>query len=132
MAYNKAKAKHIRLGARGERLAARLLRGKNYSILCRNFKVRSGEIDLVARDGDTLVFVEVKTRRHTTRSRPAEGLSAKQKRRIYNAAQSYLRSIDNPDIVFRFDLIELILSPWGPKEVRHWENNFSRPAAYGV
>ena len=71
MSYFSAKSKHLRLGAKGEKLAARLLRDKNYSILCRNYKVKSGEIDLVARDGENMVFIEVKTRRATTRSRPA-------------------------------------------------------------
>ncbi|MDD5697773.1 MAG: YraN family protein [Victivallaceae bacterium] len=128
MSYLAAKAAHLRLGLRGEKLAAKLLRAKNYVILCRNYQVRSGEIDLVARDGGNLVFVEIKTRRATTRSRPAEGLSARQKKRIYHAAQSYLRRIGNPAAVYRFDLIEIILSRFGIREIRHWENNFSKPA----
>jgi putative endonuclease len=131
MSYFSAKAKHLQLGDRGEKIATRLLRSKNYDILCQNYKVKSGEIDLVARDGKDLVFVEVKTRRATTRSRPAEGLSTKQKKRIYRAAQSYLRQIDNPNIIYRFDLIELILTRFGIREIRHWESNFSKPASYG-
>lgn len=130
MSYFSAKSRHLRLGDKGEKIAARLLRDKNYSILCHNFKVKSGEIDLVARDGENLVFIEVKTRRATTRSRPAEGLSSKQKKRIYHAAQSYLRQIDNPNIIYRFDLIEIILSRFKIHEIRHWENNFSKPASY--
>ena len=130
MSYLSAKSKHLRLGARGEKIASKLLRHKNYSILCSNYKVKSGEIDLVARDGENLVFVEVKTRRATTRSRPAEGLSAKQKKRIYHAAQNYLRQIDNPNVIYRFDLIEIILSRFKIHEIRHWENNFSKPATY--
>lgn len=130
MSYLAAKAEHLRLGARGEKLAEKLLRGKHYAILCRNYKVKSGEIDLVARDGETLVFIEVKTRRATTRSRPAEGLSARQKKRIYHAAQSYLHQINDPGIIYRFDLIEIVLSGFGIRELRHWENNFSKPAGY--
>jgi putative endonuclease len=125
MTYLSAKARHIRLGARGERIAEKLLRTKNYRILCRNYKVKSGEIDLVARDGENLVFIEVKTRRNTTRSRPAEGLSAKQKRRIHRAAQNYLRSIGEPEVIYRFDLIEIVLSRFAIHEIRHWENNFT-------
>ena len=131
MSYFSAKSRHLRLGNRGEKIASRLLRNKNYTILCRNFKVKSGEIDLVARDGGNLVFIEVKTRRSTTRSRPAEGLSSKQRKRIYNAAQNYLRRIDNPDVIYRFDLIEIVLSRFKIHEIRHWENNFTRPASYG-
>jgi putative endonuclease len=130
MSYFSAKSRHLRLGSKGENIAARLLRSKNYTILCRNFKVKSGEIDLVARDGENLVFIEVKTRRATTRSRPAEGLSSRQKKRIYHAAQNYLRQIDNPNLIYRFDLIEIILSRFKIHEIRHWEDNFSKPAAY--
>ncbi|MDD5727500.1 MAG: YraN family protein [Victivallales bacterium] len=134
MNYFAAKARHLRLGAKGEKIASRLLRQKNYSILCRNFKVKSGEIDLVARDGETLVFVEVKTRHARTNTRhylrPAENLSARQKERIYRAAQSYLAAIGNPAVTYRFDLVEVILSPFELQALRHWENNFSRPARY--
>jgi len=130
MSYFSAKSRHLRLGSKGEKIAARLLRNKNYTILCRNFKVKSGEIDLVARDGENLVFIEVKTRRATTRSRPAEGLSSRQKKRIYHAAQNYLRQIDNPNLIYRFDLIEIILSRFKIHEIRHWEDNFSKPASY--
>ena len=130
MGYFSAKAKHIQLGARGEKIATKLLCSKNYDILCHNYKVKAGEIDLVARDGDTLVFIEVKTRRATTRSRPAEGLSSKQKKRIYRAAQSYLHQIGNPKVVYRFDLIEVILTRFGIREIRHWLDNFSKPASY--
>jgi putative endonuclease len=125
MTYLSAKSRHLRLGARGERVAEKLLRTKNYRILCRNYKVKSGEIDLVARDGENLVFIEVKTRRNTTRSRPAEGLSARQKKRIYRAAQNYMRSIGEPAVIYRFDLIEVILSRFAVHEIRHWENNFT-------
>jgi len=130
MSYFSAKSRHLRLGSKGEKIAARLLRNKNYTILCRNFKVKSGEIDLVARDGENLIFIEVKTRRATTRSRPAEGLGSRQKKRIYHAAQNYLRQIDNPNLIYRFDLIEIILSRFKIHEIRHWEDNFSKPASY--
>lgn len=119
------KSKHLRLGRRGEKLASALLRTKNYIILCRNYKVKSGEIDIVARDGAVLVFIEVKTRSHTTRSRPAQGLTEKQKKRIVSAAMKYLKQIDSPEVVYRFDLIEMVLSPWKIYEARHWIGHFN-------
>jgi putative endonuclease len=128
--YYQAKNKHLRLGRRGESLACSLLRLKNYDILCRNYKVKSGEIDIVARDGHTLVFLEVKTRRHTTRSRPAQGLTEKQKKRILRAGMKYLKQIDNPEVIYRFDLIEMVVSSWKVYEARHWTDHFKSTTIY--
>lgn len=125
MNFQRSRKRHLRLGRRGENLACRLLKEKNYDILCRNYKVKSGEIDIVARDGGVLVFVEVKTLRDTTRSRPAVNLKFHQKRRIFRAAGNYLRAIGNPGVPFRFDLVELVLSAWRVHEIRHWTEHFS-------
>jgi putative endonuclease len=125
LSFRQAKTAHLRLGRRGENLACALLRSKNIEILCRNYKIKSGEIDIVTRDGGVIAFVEVKTRRHTTRSRPARGLTEKQKKRIYHAGMHYLKEIGNPKIVYRFDLIEVILSPFRLREARHWQEHFN-------
>ncbi len=125
MSYRRAKKRHIRLGRRGESLTCKLLKEKNYDILCRNYKVKSGEIDIVARDGGVLVFVEVKTRRSTTWGRPAANLKFHQRQRIARAAKNYLRSIGNPTVVYRFDLVEVILSDWQIHEIKHWPEHFS-------
>jgi putative endonuclease len=125
LSFRQARTAHLRLGKRGENLACSLLRTKNFEILCRNYKVKSGEIDIVARDGGIIAFVEVKTRRHTTRSRPARGLSEEQKKRIYRAGMRYLKAIGNPKVVYRFDLIEIILSPFRLREARHWQGHFT-------
>lgn len=125
LSFQQAQTAHLRLGRKGEHLACALLLTKNCVILCRNYKVKSGEIDIVARDGGTLAFVEVKTRRHTTRSRPAAGLSERQKNRIYRAGMKYLKAIENPHVSYRFDLIEIIISPFSLHEVRHWQGHFS-------
>ncbi len=130
MNFKLAKARHLRLGQLGEKTARRLLVSKNMRILCCNYRTREGEIDIVARDGKTLVFVEVKTLRRTYRGRPAENLKSAQKRRIYRAAMRYLREIDLPDVVYRFDLIEVIRSAWTIGEVRHWQGHFSEDEAY--
>lgn len=70
-----ARAAHLVLGRRGEEAAVRLLLAKGYTILARNWRIRSGELDIVARDGRTLVFVEVKTRRRSGFYRPGDNLS---------------------------------------------------------
>ena len=107
----KSKPAHLRRGARGEKLACRFLRRHGYKILYRNFRGRrGGEIDLVCRDGDTLVFVEVKTRTRR-RFRPAiRSIRSPSKReRISRGGLAWLRLLDNPDILFRFDVVEVVL-----------------------
>ncbi len=123
--FKRLRAVHLRLGRRGESLACRLLRQKRYDLLCRNYRHKSGEIDIVARDGATLVFIEVKTRYFTTAARPAEGLNPRQQLRIVNAGKRYLHQIGNPRTPYRFDLVEVRFGPFDPVEVRHWQNHFS-------
>src|SRR5204862_7400616 len=97
-------------GAHGEKLAARFLRKHGYKILYRNFRGRNGgELDLVCRHGDTLVFVEVKTRSSEDFGRPIETLRRDQRQRIARGALTWLRMLDDPDILFRFDVVEVLL-----------------------
>ena len=124
--FARSRAGHLRLGARGEKLACSFLENKGYDILFRNYKVDSGELDIVARDGSVICFIEVKTRHSGFKGRPAEGLSEKQRRRVRHAAMDYLREIGNPKVVYRFDLIEIMLSRWDVKELRHWKDRFGR------
>ena len=121
--FSKAKAAHIALCRSGERAAAALLFEKGYEVLARNFKRKSGEIDIVARHGRALVFVEVKSKR-SGRGRPAENLSDKQKSRIARAALTYLREIENPRVPYRFDLVEAVFQGRRLAELRHWQNHF--------
>ena len=106
----KSKPAHLRRGALGEKLACRFLRRRGYKILYRNFRGRrGGEIDIVCRDGDTLVFVEVKTRTGEEFGRPFETIRAEQRERITRGGLAWLRLLDNPDILFRFDVVEVVL-----------------------
>ena len=113
-----------RLGRAGERAAADMLRYRGFEILLRNCRMPRGEIDIVARDGFTLVFVEVKTLFARNLSsprafRPRNNLSIRQKRRIIRGALSYLRSLGRPNIRYRFDLVEILYTPTGPGSIRH-------------
>ncbi len=112
-------ARHA-LGERGERLAERCLRRKGYRIVGRSVQNRYGELDLVAVDGRTLVFVEVKTRR---RDDPEERLAGvvtdEQQRRITRAAFEYRKKHRLLAVSTRFDLINIVWPPDGPPEVRH-------------
>jgi putative endonuclease len=104
-----SKPAHLRRGLLGEKLARRFLRRNGYKILYRNFKGRSGgEIDVVCRDRDTLVFVEVKTRTREDFGRPIEAVDRQKQKRISRGALAWLRMLDNPEILFRFDVVEVV------------------------
>ncbi len=118
-----------RLGSRGERLAAGFLRSKGYVILARNWRIRAGELDLVARDGETLVFVEVKTLHRPRNFRPVENLSWRQQFRNVSAGQAYYRLIGCPALPVRYDLLEVVFSRRTLHALRHWEN-FLDPTAF--
>ena len=106
-----SKPEHLRRGAIGEKLACRFLRRNGYKILYRNFRGRSGgEIDIVCRDRDTLVFVEVKTRTREDFGRPIEAVDRRKQKRISRGGLAWLRMLDNPDILFRFDVVEVIIA----------------------
>lgn len=127
--FVKLRAGHLRLGRRGETIVCRLLRSKRIDVLVRNYRCANGEIDIVARDGSVLCFVEVKTRRTGSRSRPAAGLSKRQKKRIRRAALTYMREIGRPRVPYRFDLVEVVLPRFGIRELRHWRGHFDeRPS----
>lgn len=106
-----SRPEHLRRGASGEKLACRFLRRNGYKILYRNFKGRSGgEIDIVCRDHDTLVFVEVKTRTREDFGRPVEAVDRKKQQRISRGGLAWLRMLDNPEILFRFDVVEVVIT----------------------
>lgn len=121
------------MGRRGERLAARALRQKGYKPLYRNFRARGGgEVDLVCRHRDALVFVEVKTRSGLTYGRPAEAVNAAKQRLIIKGALAWLKMLHDPDILFRFDIVEVLVDPTGVERPKCEiiENAFTPPEPY--
>jgi putative endonuclease len=100
--------RRIPLGRRGEEIAARYLRRCGYRILARNFRAAGAEIDLVAADGETLVFVEVKTRSSAEFGTPAEAVDARKAERIRRAAGIYLRRARAGPRPARFDVVAII------------------------
>src|SRR6266498_441819 len=128
-----ANSGHLRRGALGEKLACRYLKRNGYKILFRNFRGRSGgEIDVVCRDNDTLVFIEVKTRGREDFGRPVEAVDREKQRRISRGALAWLRMLDNPDILFRFDVIEVIITDDAKPRLELIKNAFplSKPYLY--
>lgn len=102
------------LGRRGEKLAAKFLRRSGFKVLYRNFRApRGGEIDIVCRDGDELVFVEVKTRSSRDYGSPASAVNREKQALIARGALAWLRLLDNPDLIFRFDIVEVVIDDSG-------------------
>lgn len=129
--FSRSDAEHLRLGTSGERLAARFLRRNGYKILYRNFRGRSGgEIDIVCRDGDTLVFVEVKTRTGEDFGRPFDAVSREKQKRISRGGLAWLRLLDNPEILFRFDVVEVIIAPQAEPRLELLRNAFELSEPY--
>jgi len=115
-----------RLGRRGEELAAEHLERLGFTIVARNHRTRHGELDLVAFDGDVLVFAEVKTRRRGTGS-PWESLHLKKRAQVRRMAAAYLNQVPERPRggTLRFDAIGVILSPSGELEgLEHLEGAF--------
>lgn len=124
---DRAGPEHLRRGRLGERAAKRHLKRSGLKFLTANFKDRHGEIDLVFRDGEDLVFVEVKTRSSEDWTRPADAVDRAKQRRLAGAAETYLAKLGHPDIAWRFDIVEVLLSDGEVTEVRHLPDAFPAP-----
>jgi len=125
------KSEHLRRGARGEKLACRFLRRHGYKILYRNFRGRrGGEIDIICRDRDTLVFVEVKTRTREDFGRPIAAIDQEQRNRISRGALAWLRLLDNPEILFRFDVVEVLIGDEIKPRIELIRDAFQLPRVY--
>jgi putative endonuclease len=124
---------HLRYGELGERAAKKYLRKRGLKFLTANFRSDRGEIDLVFRDADCLVFTEVKTRSSEDWERPAAAVDRERRRRLTRAALDYLRLLKNPPVKLRFDIVEVLLEDGTVREVRHLPNAFAmeRPYRYG-
>lgn len=112
------------LGRQGEDIAARFLRGKGYSILERNSWQGRYEIDIVARQGDTVVFVEVRTKRPGGPVPPEDTVGPLKQRHIRLAARHYCTYHPDPKIYYRFDIIAILLPENAKPEITHYEDAF--------
>jgi putative endonuclease len=99
--------KRHRIGAWGEEIARQYLETKGYRILARNWRTQEGEVDLVAQDGETIVFVEVKTRTSKEFGWPEESITVTKRRRLQRSAMAYLSDQDLIDILWRIDVIAI-------------------------
>jgi putative endonuclease len=127
------KPEHLKRGELGERAARKSLEQQGFKFLAANFRSPRGEIDLVFRDQDCLVFVEVKARSSEDWVRPAAAVNARKRRLLSLCALDYLKRLKNPPVKVRFDIVEVLLQDGAVREVRHLPNTFplSRPYRYG-
>ena len=109
-------------GQDGEEKAARFLIRQGYQILARNFLAAGGELDIVARHKDTLVFVEVKTRAYEAFGGPVAAVTPAKQRRIVRAAVQYLKATSPKFDSIRFDVIAVL-----PQQIEHIPGAFTPP-----
>ena len=129
-----ATPRHLEVGRWGERFAEQHLREAGLRIRARRLRVgKRDEIDLLAQDGEQLVFVEVKTRRSERYGRPIAAVDRAKRQRLSRAAVRYIKRLPSPKIYFRFDVVEVIGCPEDPPDkilVRHIPNAFSLDRRY--
>jgi len=123
VANHKTKTKHD-TGLDGQKAAESFLQTKDHKVLARNFRIKTGEIDLVTKDGEYIVFVEVKTRTGLGYGFPKESVGAVKQSRIIKTALYYLASHGLTESNMRFDVVEVLLQQ-GQVYVSHIENAFS-------
>ena len=123
---------HLRTGVWGEAQAEQFLKAKGYRILGRRVHVTArDELDLVARDGDVIVFVEVKTRKTESFGAPLTAVDRAKRHTTSRAAVRYLQRVKFPNVYIRFDVVEVVgqegdINP----VVRHIENAFTLDPQY--
>jgi putative endonuclease len=128
-----ARPRHLEFGELGERAAKAHLKHLGWKFLTANFRSDRGEIDLIFRHPECLVFVEVKTRSSGSWTRPAAAVNARKRRLLSQTALDYLRQVRQPPVPIRFDIVEVLLERGEVVEIRHLPNSFplSAPYRYG-
>jgi putative endonuclease len=121
--FGESKPKRDALGDRGENVAARYLRNHGFKIIVRNFRCELGEIDIIARDGKTLVFVEVKTRAYDDPT-PEEQVNPAKQQAITRVAKLYLSRYGIPQPPARFDVVAIVWPNNQPPIIRHTPDAF--------
>lgn len=115
---------NLTLGKRGEEIAVAFLKGQKFTILARNFRCKAGEVDIVARDGKTYVFVEVKARRTLSCGPPQASVTSFKQRQISKAALTWLAKNRLHEAAARFDVIAILLRDHQVPAIEHIRNAF--------
>lgn len=112
------------VGQYGERVATRYLQSVGFTVLDRNWRCRDGEIDIVARDEQTFVFCEVKTRRGLDFGPPVEAITPAKVRRLRTLALRWLAERQSPYVDIRFDVVSVVAKRRGAAAVEHLRGAF--------
>ena len=112
------------IGKFGEDCAAKFLEAAGYTIVARNFRIRSAEIDIIAQIDDVIVFVEVKARSNIRHGLPSEAVNIHKQKKIIKAASIFLQAENLYDCACRFDVVEVYLNGERVEEINHIENAF--------
>ncbi|MBR3767603.1 MAG: YraN family protein [Clostridia bacterium] len=116
---------HLKVGLRGEQLAARYLRSKKYQIFASNFSTKLGETDIIAIEkGGTVCFVEVKTRSPGQMFAPSEAVDFRKQENLRSNAAAFLKTAKLQERNIRFDIIEVILHDLYTADINHIKNAF--------
>ena len=125
----KKEASHLLTGRRGEQQAEKFLKKAGLKIIARNVRVGYDELDLIGRQGDTLIFVEVKTRASEDFGRPAAAVNRAERKKLSRAAIRFLKNHKLRPPYIRFDVVEVV----GKKpEIRHIPNAFQLEGGYRI
>jgi putative endonuclease len=108
--------KNLSLGRKGEDIASRYLINQGYSIICRNIYIGGGEIDIVAKIQNVIVFVEVKTRSNEVFSDIIDTFNEKKEEALLSSCEEYIRTYKLEDVDYRIDLVGIVL--YGKKIVK--------------
>lgn len=111
-------------GKLGEDCAAKFLEAQGYTIVARNFRIRSAEIDIIAQIDDVIVFVEVKARSDIRHGLPSEAVNLRKQKKIIEAAGVFLQDENFSECACRFDIVEVYLRGDCVEEINHIENAF--------
>ncbi len=114
----------INLGKRGEDIATTYLKKKGFEIIIRNYRQKSGEVDIIASDKGALVFIEVKTRTSTLFGQPFEAVTTRKQTQLSRIALDYMTRNKILEQEARFDVISILLPANGKAEIVHLQNCF--------
>ena len=120
----KREPEHLRRARLGEAAARRRLKSAGLKFLVANFKTKDSEIDHVFRDDDCLVFVKVKARTKCGWTRPAAAVDQRKRSLLSKAAREYVRQMRDPNVKFRFGIVDVLVVDGEVNEVRHIPNVF--------
>ena len=122
---NKSAAQKRRLGRRGEKLARRYLKKQGYRFIAGNYATRQGEIDLIMQDEETIVFVEVKTRKSEDFAHGEQSVNFPKQKHLSAAARHFIHMNRLYDHPCRFDVVAVAIPDKGKPVIRHWPNAFT-------